>query len=105
MEGDKGYWFVKAGKGLLKRWLPGEGMDGSLSAMARKCLFFYLEPYKSILLQEGEFPEGFEVDWFVRQMQHIYSLHRWPMMDNSSPKFTVVSIRDVRKFSTNKIYN
>ena len=104
MEVDKGYWVVKAGKGILKRLLPGEGKDGPLSAMARRCLFFYLEPYKSILLQDGEFPEGFEVDWFVRRVQHIYSLHRWPMME-SSPKFTVVSIRDVRKFPTNKIYN
>ena len=83
----------------LRRLWQGDDKDGLLSAMARRCLFFYLEPYKKILLQEREFPEGFEVYTFAREVKRIYSCHRWPMVENSK----TVSVKSVNEVCKSKL--
>ena len=75
-----------------------DGKDEALSSMARRCLSFYLEPYRNILLEKGEYPEEFELGWFTQQVEHVYRLHRWPMVENLEKKNNpVVQIHEVRK--------
>ena len=62
----------------------------SREELAARCLQFYLEPYKNVLLQKGEYPNRFKVDSLVTEITHIYSLlhepwvngHKWtiPLM-------------------------
>ena len=47
-------------------------------AMVKQCLQFYLEPYKKLLLQDGEFPAGFRVDRLVKEVTHLYLQHQKP---------------------------
>lgn len=51
--------------------------------MVRQCLFFYLEPYK-ILLLNGEYPGDFRVDEFTKQVRIIYSMHHQPHVKHYS---------------------
>lgn len=51
--------------------------------MVRQCLFFYLEPYKTLLLN-GEYPEDFRVDKFTKQVRIICSMHHKPHVKHPS---------------------
>ena len=51
-------------------------------ALATRCLQFYLEPYKNMLLQDGEYPKKFKVDSVVTEIAHIYSLLQEPCTEN-----------------------
>lgn len=43
--------------------------------MVQPCLLFYLRPYKTLLLNDGEYPADFRVDQFVKHVRHIYLMH------------------------------
>ena len=47
----------------------------SAAAMAKQCLPFYLEPCKSLLLNDGEYPKNFTIDSFVKDVKRTYTMH------------------------------
>ena len=53
----------------------------SREELAARGLQFYLEQYKSVLLQEGEYPKEYKVDFIVSVIAHIYSLLHEPWVD------------------------
>ena len=67
----------------------------SREALAARCLQFYLEPYKSVLLQDGEYPKEYKVDSLVTEIVHIYSLLHEPWIEGHKltiPLMATVSI-------------
>ena len=50
------------------------------SEMVARCLYFYLEPYRKILLNETGYPENFRVDDFVREVRVILEQHHKPVV-------------------------
>lgn len=62
--------------------------------LAAQCLQFYLEPYKSVLLQDGEHPKEYNVDSLVTEIINIYSQLHEPWVDGHKrrvPLFVKVS--------------
>lgn len=54
----------------------------SKETLAAQCLQFYLEPYKNVLVQDGEYPKKFKVDTVVTEIEHIFSLLHEPCVNN-----------------------
>ena len=46
--------------------------DVSIEAMTKQCLPFYLEQYKTLMLQDEEFPKQFRVDQLIKTLSTIY---------------------------------
>lgn len=54
--------------------------------MTKKCLNFYLEPFKSQLLQNGEYPGEYQVEPMTTQVAHVYNKLRTPCVKcNNQP--------------------
>ena len=62
----------------------------SKEMLAAQCLQFYLEPYRNVLVQDGEYPKKFKVDTVVTEIQHIYSLLHEPWVNNR--KWTITPL-------------
>ena len=65
------------------------------AAMAKQCLPFYLEPYRSLLLNDGEYPK---VDAFVKEVKRIYTMHMEQRVQHCGIP-AVVTIRDFQAVS------
>ena len=82
--------YPKIEKGSLWQRLPftrkfkNDGEDTikllSLEEMACKCLIFYLEPWMESLVNDSEFPKGFKIDEFVREVQLVLESHLKPQI-------------------------
>ena len=106
---DKGVFgrVLEGGVGILKNLFNVQSEtateDGftppSTEEMVKKCLHYYLEPLKRVLLVEDGYPPDFKLDEFVRQVKHIFKQHSEPVVQHShNPCTTVaVDITDVRK--------
>ena len=67
----------------------------SREELAARGLQFYLEPYKSVLLQDGEHPKEYKVDSLVTEIVHIYFLLHKPWVNGHEwtiPLMATVSI-------------
>lgn len=64
-------------------------------AMATRCLPFYLKPYKSLLLNDGEYPR---VDEFVQDVQHTYSMHEVQCVQDCGERSPVlIKLQSIQK--------
>ena len=48
--------------------------------MANKCLNFYLEPWMKLLVNDGEFSEGFKINEFFREVSLVLESHLKPQL-------------------------
>lgn len=88
---------VKAGISAIGNWFRSstqteedKGVEFKLPSkeeLAVQCLQFYLEPMKGVLLQDGEYPKEYKVDFMVTEIVHIYSVISEPWMDGD--KWTI----------------
>ena len=71
----------------------------STKEMAKKCLSFYLEHYKNILL--NGYDENFQVEEFVKGVKLIVNQHQAPVVQHQNFVHSVPleHIKDVRKFT------
>lgn len=100
---EKGLW--ESGKDLLasffKRGSTKQNDDKNMpkfpttEEMVQLCLLFYLKPYKTLLFNDGEYPDNFRMDEFVKQVGLIYSMHHKPHVKHrlaSSPNTVEVDL-------------
>ena len=73
------------------------------AAMAKQCLPFYLEPHRSLLLNDGEYPKNFTVDAFVKDVKQIYTMHKEQHVQHHG-KPTTVPISEFQEVSHNILY-
>ena len=60
--------------------------------MAKQCLHFYLEKYKTMLLEGEGFFKGFRVDVFAKDVAHIYLQHHFPKLKyrHDPPHYVII---------------
>ena len=71
----------------------------STEAMAKQCLQFYLEPCKNLLLEEGEFPAGFNLDHLVNGVAGIYLQHQKPCVKHWEQRPVYVPVAAIKSVS------
>lgn len=74
----------------------------SKEALAARGLQLYLEPYKNVLLQDGEYPKEFKVDNVVKEIVHIYSLLHQPWVNQH--QWTIPLMATVSIYQTLNMY-
>lgn len=98
---------MEFGKGILTFFKKSSTRQGeekeehftpvSTEAMARQCLPFYLEPYKAMLLSDGEYPKDFRVDDFVKQVGLIYSMHIQQWVQHHGAPSTAPPVQPIKE--------
>ena len=78
----------ETGKGFFNKYILGTTTAEQTftppptSDMVARCLYFYLEPYRKILLNETGYPENFRVDGFVSEVKVILEQHHKPVVQH-----------------------
>ena len=76
-------WYDKAKTVFIKFFWPSTQTEGakvvefsppSKEELVVRCLQFHLEPFRKMLLQDGQHPAGFTVDFVVSTIPHIFFL-------------------------------
>ena len=83
-----------AGKGLFKRIFKSSSGEEKFDIpptedMMKRCLAFYLEPSKSTLLSNGEFPGNFSISEFGKQVKDILEQHTTPVVQHYNTPYPV----------------
>ena len=71
----------------------------SKEAMAKQCLAFYLEQYKSLLLHDEEFPKEFRVDHLIETLSTIYFQHLTPLVKYRNGSPAQIAIKPIQAVS------
>lgn len=81
--------FLETGKEYLSFILPISRTKRQEEAdiMAKKCLNFYLEPYKDQLLQDREYSQHYKVDDLIDQVVRVYKSHRVTLVKHNKPLY------------------
>ena len=73
--------------------------DFTKEAMAKQCLAFYLEQYKTLMLQDVEFPKEFRVDHIIGTLSAIYFQHLTPMVKYRNGSTAEITIKPIQAVS------
>ena len=85
----------ETGKGFFNKYILGTTAaeqtftPPSTEEMVQQCLYFYLEPYRKILLSDTGYPEKFRVDDVVREVKVILEQHHKPVVQHVDYTCTV----------------
>ena len=72
----------------------------STEEMVKQCFHFYLKPYKNVLLSETGYPQHFELNMFVREINHIFEQHEKPLVQHNPSLCTLVRVDNMKEVRT-----
>lgn len=88
--------------GLIQHYSEAKGAFAppSTEEMVKQCFYFYLEPYKNILLNEASYPQDFRLNEFVREVKHIFEQHEKLVVELYSSSCITVTVDNIKVVSS-----